>query len=220
LGELVLELRGQHETSNVPIFYNKPCLLTKQLPLPTATSGDASAKSAITADDPYVAFEEEVVSIRSEIFSRYCRTGKLSKAQHLFKRGLVDVTRQGYSGNEWPPLLLAAYGNHRPIVAWLIESLNLDVNFVSPSDGWTALHCACARGHTATAEYLILQGASITALSLIGETPLSLMTHLGYLDAVKALVGPDSKYTKNLVAKQGTRNDVCATGMFVLLPPL
>lgn len=196
--ELCLELRTKKD--GVSIIYNKPCPLTFV--------------------DGYADFETEVVNIRSEIFSRFCRSGKLGKAQHMLKRGLLNHNYRGVSGTEWSALHNAAYFGHLAVVQWLVNDLEMEVNQVSETDGWTPLHCACARGHHEVGAFLLEKGASLLAFTLTGETALSLMTHFGHIDSVLALAGPQSSFVEILLKAQGERKMVSDTGMFTLLPKI
>jgi ankyrin repeat protein len=84
-----------------------------------------------------------------------------------------------------PPLLAASgsgYGegfaanSHRyapsgflPAIKYLVEELGADVNAVD-HEGNTALHCAAARGDTATVLYLVSKGADVTRVNREGKT--------------------------------------------------
>lgn len=201
---MTLEIRGKKE-SGATIVYNKPVLLELQ-----RISGDGV--------DPYLAFEAELIGIRSEIFTRYCRAGKLTKAQTFLKRGLCDVNRKGESGKGWTPLMHACYNGHLPVVEWLVETHNIDLNEACPNDGHTPMHCAAAGGHEHIIAYLIDHMGEFFVPTHTMETPLSLALQNGKVDALTKMLAPGTNLCEALVASHGVRNHHYV-GMYNLLPP-
>ncbi|MEQ1692895.1 MAG: ankyrin repeat domain-containing protein [Gemmatimonas sp.] len=87
--------------------------------------------------------------------------GSLERVQALFA-GANHAAREG-------AFIVAAQQGHLAIVRFLLDS-GVDVN---ASDGMTALHNACAGGHLALADLLIVRGADLEALNEYGGTVLS-----------------------------------------------
>jgi len=56
------------------------------------------------------------------------------------------------------------------------------------SVGWTALHWAAAKGHTAALEVLLAAGAAVKAITNAGAAPLHLAAQAGQTAAVEALL--------------------------------
>ena len=59
------------------------------------------------------------------------------------------------------------------VVHWLVRRAGADPNCVRESDGYSALHLACLRGHAGLAAALLLAGADASAVAGDGSTPLS-----------------------------------------------
>ncbi len=81
------------------------------------------------------------------------------------------------------PLMLAAMGGHLDLAKRLIEK-GADVN----KTGWTPLHYAATRGHTAVITLLLDHHAYIDASSPNGTTPLMMAAFYGTPSAVKLLL--------------------------------
>jgi hypothetical protein len=198
--DLQLEIRGKKDNGTAAI-YNKPVALELQV-----------------NPEAYDIFESEVTSIRSEIFSRYCRAGKLSKAQHLLKRGLCDVHRRGESGEGWTPLMHACYNGHLPVVEWLVDTLKSDINAECTLDGYSPMHCAAAGGHEDITAYLIDHLGAFFVTTKALETPLSLALFNGKIDAIGKMLAPGTNLCDALVSSHGIRNKNYV-GMYNVLPP-
>jgi ankyrin repeat protein len=200
--DLQLEIRGKTEKGATLVF-NKPVLLECQK----------------APDDVHALFEQEVTAIRSEIFSRYCRAGKLTKAQQHLKRGMCDINRRGESGDGWTPLLHACYNGHLPVVEWLVDTMKVDVNQSCAADGFTPMHCASGGGHADTAAYLIDHMASFFVTTNARDTPLSLALQLGKVDALSKMLAPGTNLNYAMNAAHGVRNHNYV-GMYNILPPM
>ncbi len=196
-----IELKSKKE-NGLFVPFNKPCILAQM---------DATETSKFLTD---------VVDIRSEIFLRHCLTGKQGRAEKLLKRGRVDCNWLGMSGREWPPFMQCVYRGQVSIVKWFVEFVKTDVNYVSPVDNWTALHCACSKGYLEIVEYLLEHGASTEIVTITGESPVSLAAQNKHDHVLNRLVGPDGILTKRMIEKQGKRLVERRTGMFTLLPSM
>lgn len=89
-----------------------------------------------------------------EAFFKACEMGNLAKIKDIIVAA---------KGTEWIPvglgLLRAAECAQFDVVEYLIETIKVDVNFVHPVSGATALMLSAERGYSEIAEYLLKHGA-------------------------------------------------------------
>jgi ankyrin len=81
-------------------------------------------------------------------------------------------------------------GNFEKVVK-LLQSGNVDVNKTNPS-GDSALHLACAGGHTGIVEQLLLYAAALNVNNRLGRTPLHEASANGHADFVTILCEHDA----------------------------
>ena len=199
--DLQLEIRGKKE-NGAPLVYNKPCVFS--------VSPDEAA---------YSQFEVEVIDIRTEQFARYCKYGKLTKAQQMLKRGLVETNRFGLAGEGWSPLMHACYNGHYPVVEWLVDILLIDINQGCASDGWRPVHCAAAAGHEKIIVFLLAHFCDVLAQTHTLETPLSLAMNRGKLDVIAQMLAPGTPLSEALIASHGERKTEML-GMYNVYKPM
>jgi ankyrin repeat protein len=101
----------------------------------------------------------------------------------------IDINLPNLSGET--PLMIAAIEGNLPIVKYL--SLDKKANINRP--GWTPLQYACTRGHLEVAEFLVVNGAKVNALSPNDSTALMMSVMSGNEYLVKYLLdnGADLK---------------------------
>ncbi len=66
-------------------------------------------------------------------------------------------------GAVWPAVEMAIKKNNLPVLQWLIDGQNLNVNYQPDGNYPTALHVAAQYGRLEIAHYLVEQGAKVTA---------------------------------------------------------
>jgi len=90
-----------------------------------------------------------------------------------------------------PPLISASGEGDSQRVRYLLDTLSVDVNELSP-DGETALHVAAIKGDPETVQVLLSHGAVVDAVSPGGAqrkmTPLHWATYGGHEEMVKILL--------------------------------
>jgi ankyrin repeat protein len=83
-------------------------------------------------------------------------------------------------------ILAAKYGNLPQVQDCWWQNVHPNA---TGSDGWTALHWACAKGHLPVVQWLVQHGhVNVDAAGLQGETPLHCACQSGQKDVVKYLV--------------------------------
>ena len=75
---------------------------------------------------------------------------------------------------------------------YIKDASSLDLNFKAKNN-WTALHCACSRGHNDIASLLLDHGAYIEAASSSNETPLFYACIVAHYLTIKLLLDRGSK---------------------------
>ena len=76
---------------------------------------------------------------------------------------------------------------HLPIVHYLIEKHNVDIN-IEGYEEKTPLHYACEYGHLQIVEYLISKGANVNAKDKYGNHVIHYASKLGHLPIVQYLI--------------------------------
>ena len=109
------------------------------------------------------------------------REKSLKVAGALVSWGKINVEARNAADES--PLMLAAMGGHLELAKRLIDK-GADVN----KTGWTPLHYAATRGHTAVITLLLDHYAYIDASSPNGTTPLMMAAFYGTPSAVKVLL--------------------------------
>ena len=170
-------------------------------------------------------FLEEIYSINHDKFTRLCKTGKLQDLKDFYKLGYVDpkaFTGEGPHPQGWCPLQNAAYHGKTKVVKWLLEEIKVPYDARS-ADGWTAMHCACLKGHFEISKILHDRGASIfdeTRAGGGGFTPMILMMENRHADMVRYYMGEESKYAEECYASHGYRPTLMPPDMYNVLKPL
>ena len=90
-------------------------------------------------------------------------------------------------GAELDAFIAAALGD-LPALEDLYRRDQLIVAATFGTDGWTALHCAAARGQTEVVRWLIERGAAVDASPEDNGTPLHFAAWRGHIDAARALL--------------------------------
>lgn len=100
-------------------------------------------------------------------------------------KGGADLEEENSLGRT--PLNVAAfYGNLGVVVTLLAAKANIEAT--TRDRGYTALHTAAHRGHTAVLELLLWKGADITARTGRGWTVLNIAVNAGHDDVVSSLL--------------------------------
>lgn len=79
-------------------------------------------------------------------------------------------------------------------IARLVDELKVDPLAKHPPDGWTPMHCACARGRHKVARALLERGAQLSTATSEGETAITLLAKGKFDKIVMDFIGPDSEY--------------------------
>ena len=115
-----------------------------------------------------------------------CAAGEIERVERLLATGESAV--DGYSGDGWTPLHLAAFFGHARIVELLLahgaDTMARSIN----ANGNTPLHAALAGNHKFVAGLLLGHGADINAVDAAGWRPLHIATANNNIDAIKALI--------------------------------
>jgi ankyrin repeat protein len=115
-----------------------------------------------------------------------CAAGEVERVERLLEGGAAAI--DGFSGDGWTPLHLAAFFGHARIVELLLahgaETTARSIN----SNGNTPLHAALAGNHKFVAGLLLGHGADINAADAAGWRPLHIAAANNNIDAMKALI--------------------------------
>jgi uncharacterized protein len=115
-----------------------------------------------------------------------CAAGEVERVEQLLEDGKATI--DGYSGDGWTPLHLAAFFGHARIVELLLAN-GADTTARSiNSNGNTPLHAALAGNHKFVAGLLLGHGADINAADAAGWRPLHIAAANNNIDAMKALI--------------------------------
>lgn len=171
-------------------------------------------------------FLEEVYLINHDKFTRLCKIGKVQPLKDFYALGYVDpkafTAGDGVHPQGWCPLQHAAYSGKTKVVKWLLEEVKVPYHARSV-DGWTAMHCACLKGHFDIAKTLHDMGASIFDESRPdggGFTPMILMMENKHSNMVRYFMGEESKYAEECYANHGYRPTFIPPDMYNVLKPL
>ena len=97
------------------------------------------------------------------IFSRIYST--IHQNEHIINNGTA-LNARDKDGN--CVIHSACENGHLPIVQYLIEKQNIDINIKNKYER-PPLHCACFHGHLPIVEYLISKGANVKAKDEFGD---------------------------------------------------
>ena len=129
----------------------------------------------------------------SDIFEA-CKEGKLSSVQWLIEKEIVDKNKrveEDYFNNDLykddTPIHIASMKGHLPIVQYLIEKYDVDIN-IKGCKRKTPLHYACQEGHLQIIEYLISKGADVYAKDQFGNYVIYYSYLKGYFSIIKYLI--------------------------------
>ncbi len=106
--------------------------------------------------------------------------------EKLLERG-ADINNANHN-NRWSILLCAAAFNRLEIAKRLLARPGLDLHAADDA-GNTALHLACARGHTRMVKLLLEKpGIAVNLKNAKGQTPIAMAAFGGHADIVQALL--------------------------------
>ena len=108
------------------------------------------------------------------------------------------------------------------MVLYLINEVKVPIDARS-KDGYTALHCACTKGHFEIAKFLHSKGLSIfdeTIKTGGGVSPLMLMMENKHMGLVRFFIGEKSQYAKECYKGHGIRPTEMPPDMYLTLKPL
>ena len=137
--------------------------------------------------------------------------GRMDRVRELVERDPSLVNALSVEG--FPPMGLAAYLGHEEVVEYLLTK-GADVNFVSPSTGFTALTGAVSQRHGRVADLLVRRGAEVNHQYEGTLTPLIVATAQGDLNLVRLLLdhgadpnlgGMEGKSALDLAKEKGSR---------------
>lgn len=96
--------------------------------------------------------------------------------------------------------LKAVQLKHLALIKSLVESRNLDVNYVYPElDNRTALHVAAFDGSVDIVRLLVEQGhADVNIQSSLGEAPIHEAGNMDHIEVVRYLADNGSMYTEDV----------------------
>ena len=100
----------------------------------------------------------------------------------LISNKTTDVDLSNKHGET--PLMIASIDGNLPVVKALVQQRKALIDHV----GWTPLHYACAKGHFDVAQYLLMNGAAVDALSPGDTTPLMMAVQSGNEPLIKLLL--------------------------------
>ena len=134
----------------------------------------------------------------SNIFEA-CRDGKLTSVQWLIEKEHVDknkrvefqIFEQGFLINDTPIHIATKFG-HLPIVQYLIEEQNVDID-IKGSLGRTPLHYAIQIDHHMTIKYLFSKSANFNAKDDVGESIMDYAKKAGILSLLRFSFQNDNK---------------------------
>ncbi|KAL8528078.1 hypothetical protein ACS0TY_005771 [Phlomoides rotata] len=139
----------------------------------------------------------EALAVREKVqnFLNAAKTGNLDLLQKLAQqlddgKGLAQTIADVKDANKRGALHFAAREGQIEVCKYLLEELKLDVNS-QDEDGETPLTHAARQGHTATAKYLVDQGAYPSIPSGLGATPLHYSAGIGNIELLKFLLSKD-----------------------------
>lgn len=111
-------------------------------------------------EDPEHSIDAVMETVHGILTDHLCiavRIGDLDHVEHLEELGAY-VDRGSNDEKSWPPLHLAVYFGHLDIVKWLVEDMEVDVDFEAP-DKTVATFLAAKRGHNEILQFLLDKGA-------------------------------------------------------------
>lgn len=158
-----------------------------------------------------------------EVLHRLVRTGKYTMAQAHVDEGFTDV--HAFAGEQqtgWCALQWAAHAGQRKAVLWLLDTMHVDP-LKKSKDGWTAMHCACQKGHFEVAKLLYERGCSLqdsTTGAGDGQTPLTLMMEHKHVGMLRYFIGEQSKFAQDAYKAHGVRSKEMPPDMYLVLKPL
>ena len=141
---------------------------------------------AADEDDEEHSIDKVMETIYGILTDHLCigvRIGDLDHCEHLEDLGAhVD---KGSTGDElsWPPLHLACYFGHLHIVKWLVEDMEVDVNYQAP-DMTTAIYNAAQRGFNDIVQYLIENDADHEWVTSMEQS----IMHVGLYNKHRAVI--------------------------------
>lgn len=107
-------------------------------------------------------------------------------------KSLLNGTDINGSGDQTPPLHLAAKAGHRNVAEFLI-SKGADINKTDRSlMGWTPLQYAASAGQADMIEYLLQMGAKMDVVAKNGDYPIHTAARYGHIPAIKKLMDADA----------------------------
>jgi hypothetical protein len=125
-----------------------------------------------------------------------CRKGHANIVKTLVERCGLDLNTL-VSNNGTSPLMYACEYGHLNVVKYILEKYNLgkwlNVNYVRPSDGMTALMLASLNGNMEIVKALLKKGAKIDAKRQNGKNSLNIAGDGNHRDLAKFLVDQGAK---------------------------
>lgn len=134
-----------------------------------------------------------------------CRTGDISRVtSYVEKGGCVTESDE----QKMTFLHHAAFSGNVDVIRIVLkaqETQRVDLDAVD-GDGWTPLHYASDRGHSAVVSVLLDEGANASSKDGMKRTPLHLAAARGHVECVKALLaGGAARSAKTVVGWDALR---------------
>lgn len=182
-----------------------------------------ACKMSVVVDDPNgpTKLFLDALSMNNADLIRACRSNNIERA-----KALIAISKGNISINaidefsKWSILMWVCYNGYFDMCSWILtEHDKIEVNYVSPVDGSTALHCAVAGNFIEIVKLLIGHGAHIYETNLADEKPSDLALRKGFREIVEYFYGDDGIICADGKKLHGVRNKKLV-GMYAVLPPM
>jgi len=190
-----------------------------------------ACKMSVVADDPKAAAHGDPIgptkvfldalTMNNVDLVRACRSNSMERAKALIvmSKGNISINATD-EFSRWSILQWVCFNGCYDMCMWILtENGKIEVNYVSPIDGSTALHCAVSANNLEIVKLLIHHGASIYQTNFEDEKPSDLALRRGFKAIVEYFYDANSTLCRDGEKVHGVRNKGIV-GMYVVLPPM